>query len=99
MKKLAYALLMSVLALGIAGCEDEPEETDNLEFTNASRYTVNVIPLTTEWGGFSLAPGEKRKLNDIRDADFRYEPSTRVQEGSASKERFIVFVDADKTGG
>ena len=75
------------------------EKAKELTFENMSGYTVAVIPLTIEWGGFSLAPGQRMKLKDIDNPDFRYEPSERVQEGSASTERYIVFVDAPPSEG
>jgi len=94
MKILSFNILMAVLMLGFVGCDDQSDEANKLYFENASRFSVQIIPLSTEWSGFSLAPGEIRELDDIRDIDFRYEPEEEVQEGSASTERYIIFVDA-----
>ena len=97
MKSLFTSILMAVLMISLAGCEDYESKAYRLTFENASRSTVQVIPLTTEWGGFTLAPGEIKKLNDIRDVDYRFEPEGEVQEGSASTERYIIFVDTPPT--
>ncbi len=94
MKKfLAYMMLASTLAFTV-GCELEESEDLNLTFENMSSREVQVIPLTSEWAAFTLRPGEKKKLYDIRDIDYRLRPDSRVQEGSASTERYIIIVDA-----
>ncbi|MBP7831306.1 MAG: hypothetical protein KA248_15465, partial [Kiritimatiellae bacterium] len=89
-----FGILVAAALLPLIGCEDYDKKANRLTFENASRYTVQVIPLTTEWEGFTLGMGERVRLNDIRDVDYRYEPEGAVQEGSASSERYIVFVDA-----
>ncbi|MBU1694565.1 MAG: hypothetical protein KKC51_11460 [Verrucomicrobia bacterium] len=94
MKRLFISILMAVWMFSLTGCESDYSNNFRLTFENASRFTVQVIPLTTEWGGFSVAPGEIVKLDDIRDVDYRFEPADNVQEGSASTERYIIFVDA-----
>jgi hypothetical protein len=95
MKILLSSILMAVLMLSLTSCEmADDSKANRLTFENASRVTVQVIPLTTEWSGFSLAPGEIVRLDDIRDVDYVFEPADSVQEGSASVERYIVFVDA-----
>lgn len=95
MKSLLFGILVAVLMLSLTSCEmADDSKAFRLTFENASRVTVQVIPLTTEWSGFSIAPGEIVKLNDIRDVDYVFEPTDSVQEGSASTERYIIFVDA-----
>lgn len=94
MKKLLCVMAAAFTAIAFVGCEDYDEKANRLTFENASHFTIQVISLTTEWEGFTLAPGERVRLNDIRDVDYRYEPEGSVQEGSASDERYIVFVDA-----
>jgi hypothetical protein len=97
MKYLLHGILAAGLMIGLAGCDDVltgSSDSSPLTFENASRLTVEVIPLTTEWGGFVLQPMDTKKMKDIRDIDFRYEPDKKVNLGSASTERHIVFVDA-----
>ncbi len=93
MKKAVLGILLVVLAIGLAGCEDYNSQP--LEFVNASAYTVTVTSLSIEWVGFVLAPGQKRKMEGIRDVDYEFYPETRVQEGFASTDRYIVFVNLD----
>ena len=96
MKRLLLTVAVLLPLLGLLGCElfeDQPEWGD-LTFENASRFTVTVYPLTTQWGAFSLAPTDTKNLGDIRDADFRYEPKLKVQLGKSSTSRNVVFVDA-----
>ena len=93
MKKALLVILLAIVAVALAGCEDY--DTRPLRVVNASDYVVRVKSLSTEWNGFSLAPGENRKMTDIRDVDFTFEPADKVQEGSASTERYIVFVNID----
>ncbi len=97
MKRLVFGVILAVLALGLGGCEfgEDADEVDDLVFINRSRYTVRVTPLSTEWGAFSLAPGEVRNLGQVRNIDYVFNPD-EVEEGSASDERYIVFVDAAK---
>jgi hypothetical protein len=96
MKKWIFGVLMAVVLCGLTGCfeDDSKEKAKEVIFENQSRYTVNVISLTIEWGSFALAPGQRVKLKDIENVDYRYEPTWKVQEGSASTVRYIVFVDA-----
>lgn len=94
MKKL---MVLAALVSGLffmTGCEEDSDSDNNLTFENMSSRTVQVIPLTSEWAAFTLQPGEKKKLFDIRDVDYRLRPDARVQEGSASTERYIIIVDA-----
>lgn len=93
MKKALLVILLAVVAVGLAGCEDY--DTKPLEFLNSSDYVVHVRSLSIEWNGFALAQGESRKMTDIRDVDYTYEPADKVQEGFASTARFIVFVNAE----
>ena len=101
MRKMIASVALVALMCCLTGCfeEDSREKAKRVSFENASGYVVSVIPLTIEWGGFTLAPGQRVKLKDIDNVDFRYEPSDRVQEGSASTERYIVFVDAPPSEG
>ena len=96
MKHRMVGLLLAVSLLCFAGCEllENDDEGQSLTFENASRSVVTVYPLTTEWGAFSMVPTQVVKMDDIRDTDFRYEPHLKVQEGSASTERYVIFVDA-----
>lgn len=94
-RRLIYGIALFLGLLSLTACFDNTaDDKKNLTFENFSRATVRVIPLTIEWVGFTLAPGERKELGGVRDADFRYEPANRVQEGSASTARYIVFVDA-----
>ena len=93
MKKALLGILLAIVAVGLAGCEDY--DTKPLRFVNSSDYVVRVTSLSIEWTGFSLAPGESRKMTDIRDVDYTFEPADKVQEGFASTERYIVFVNAE----
>ena len=92
MKKALLVITLAIAAVVLAGCEDY--DTKPLQFVNSSDYVVKVKSLSIEWTGFTLAQGERRKMTDIRDVDFTFEPSDKVMEGSASTERFIVFVNA-----
>jgi hypothetical protein len=94
MKKImVLAALVSGLIF-MTGCEEDSDSDNNLTFENMSSRTVQVIPLTSEWGAFTLAPGEMKKLYDIRDVDYRLRPDARVQEGSASTDRYVIIVDS-----
>ena len=90
MKNVCLVVLMAIAAATLAGCEDYDEEP--LHFLNSSSYTVTITSLSLEWSGFALAPGTKHKLSGIRDVDYTFEPKEKVQEGSASTERSIIFV-------
>ena len=94
MKKALFAFLMAVVAGSLAGCEDYDEEP--LHFVNSSSYVVTITSLSTEWVGFALAPGQDRKLSGIRDVDYTFSPSKWVKEGTATTERYIVFVNAEE---
>ena len=94
MKKAGFAILMAIVAATIVGCEDYDEEP--LHFVNSSSYVVTITSLSTEWVGFAIAPGQERKLSDIRDVDYTFSPEKWVQEGSASTDRYIVFVNAEE---
>ena len=94
MKSLFCGVLMAVLVLGLTGCFEDDYDPNVLRFENASGYIVHVISLTTEWAGFPLEPGQRVKLDDIQNPDFRFEPKNSVQLGSASTERDVVFIDA-----
>jgi len=97
MKVFLLGIFTTVLILCLAGCSDTltgKSDPSPLTFENASRYVVTVYPLTTEWGAFSLVPMAVVEMKNIRDIDYWYEPRTQVQEGSATTERHIIFVDA-----
>ncbi len=96
MKKLCATLMLMVAVIALSGCldDDAKKSAKRLQFENNSRYNITIIPLTTEWERFVLPRGETRTLENVRDADFRFEPADRVQQGSASTARFIVFVDS-----
>ena len=97
MKKALLGILLAVMAFGLAGCENY--DTQPLEFVNASSFDVVITSLSIEWTGFVLAPGEKRKMEGIRDVDYTFYPNTRVQEGFATTDRYIVFVNIDTDAG
>lgn len=94
MKRILLVLLAALLAVSLAGCEDYDEQP--LEFINSSSYTVIITSLSIEWTGFALAPGQSKKLTKIRDVDFAWEPDHLVEEGFASTDRYIVFVDVER---
>ena len=94
MKNIAYLVLTAVLLLGLTGCFEDDYDPNQLRFENASSYSVMIYSLTTEWGGFPLDPGMVVVLEDIQNVDYRFEPADLVQEGSASKGRDVVFVNA-----
>ncbi|MGA1530725.1 MAG: hypothetical protein ACO398_08260 [Kiritimatiellia bacterium] len=93
MKKLALLTALLAGSLLVAGCEEDSDSDNNLVFENVSSREVQVIPLSSEWATFTLKRGEKKKLYNIRDVDYRLRPSSRVQEGSASTDRYIIIVD------
>ena len=93
MKKALYVFLLTIVTGCLAGCEDY--DTKPLHFVNSSSYSVIITSLSIEWTGLVLAPGQDRKMTDIRDVDFMYEPANLVQEGFASTDRYIVFVNAE----
>jgi len=92
MKKAMLILGLALVAGAFVGCEDYDNQP--LEFVNSSSYTVVVTSRSIEWSGFVLAPGQSKKMTDIRDVDYTYEPADRVEEGFASTDRLIVFVNA-----
>ena len=93
MKKALLVIMLAIAAVGLAGCEDY--DTKPLRFVNSSDHVVTVTSLSIEWTGFTLAPGEQRKMTDLRDVDYVYEPRDLVAEGFASTARYIVFVNMD----
>lgn len=93
MKKALLVIWLAIVAVGLAGCEDY--DTKPLRFVNSSDHVVTITSLSIEWSGFVLAPGETRKMTDIRDVDYTFEPADKVQEGFATTERYIVFVNAE----
>lgn len=97
MKRLVFGAFLAVLALGLGGCEfgKNTAKVDDLVFENRSHFTVTVISLSTEWGGFALAPGEVRNLGQVENTDYVFNPD-EVVEGGASDERHIIFTDAPK---
>jgi hypothetical protein len=97
MKKTWLLLMVVVVALACAGCEDDTKEkARQLTFENRSSYVIDIVPLTIEWQGFSLAPNEIVTLKDIDNVDWYFSrPSpSKVQEGSSSQERWVIFVNA-----
>jgi hypothetical protein len=98
MKKILLGVVALVLAAGLAGCEDDTEEkARELSFENRSAYVIQVVSLSTEWQGFTLVPGQKVVLNNIRLIDWYFSSpsSSKVQEASASTERRVIFVNAE----
>ncbi|HPT17203.1 MAG TPA: hypothetical protein PK388_07965 [Kiritimatiellia bacterium] len=94
MKKAMLILGLALVASAFVGCEDYDEQP--LEFVNSSSFTVVVTSRSIEWTGFVLAPGQSKKMTDIRDVDYTYEPDWLVEEGFASTDRLIVFVNASE---
>ena len=93
MKKMLFSLVLGLGLILSSGCEVGEEDDRDLEFVNASHQTVEVIPFTREWIGFTLAPGEKKVIRDVTTLDFRVRPDATVQESSASTDRRVIFVD------
>ncbi len=89
--------LLGIVLVILAGCDLQEDKFDDLKFDNASRYTVQVTPLTTEWSGFSLAPGEKRNFDKIDNPDFTWKPLDKVDVSVSSTDRNITFVDRAPT--
>ena len=56
MKKVIVSIVMIALAFGLTGCllgdDDTKEKAKQLTFSNQSHYTVQVIPLTVDFGAF-----------------------------------------------
>jgi hypothetical protein len=101
MKARGLALFLVVAVLGLPGCTDifESSKPDrSLRFENASSFTVTVISQSTQWGGVTLAPGERVKIGNVRDLDYRWFPPTRVVKGGASSDRDVIFVNAPPSG-
>ena len=80
----------------LAGCELEQNDYGDLRFENASLRNVNVISRTSEWGGFGLAPGEVKKLKDIDNPDYDWQPKDKVDVSVSSTKRDVVFVERAK---
>jgi hypothetical protein len=100
MKKLSGLLVLMLGSLLLAGCEDiftENKDDDNdVTFLNRSTYNVTVSPTAQAgWSSFRLAPGERKKLSDIRDVYFVYEPRYRVDVGENDGGR-IVFINLNE---
>lgn len=94
MKKMLFSLVLGLGLILSSGCEVGDDDDDrDLKFVNASHQTVEVIPFTREWSGFTLAPGEKIVIRDVTTLDFRVRPDATVQESSASTDRHVIFVD------
>ncbi len=93
MKTLLSMIALSVLTVGLTGCELDNNKARNLALDNVSRHQVRVIPLTTEWEGVTLAPGENRTLKGVSNPDFTWEPLDRVMLGASSSARNAIFVD------
>ena len=94
MKKAVLVLLTVLMAAVLIGCDDYDDQP--LEFINSSSHMVVVTSLSTEWTGFALAPGQKVKMEHIRDVDYAWEPDKYVKLGFASTDRYIVFVDIER---
>lgn len=95
MKKFV-AMLAVVLPLAlVVGCEpfpDSDEDEGKVEFVNKSSYRVSITPESRGWSGFSLAPDERKTINDLYDVYFSYEPRFRVKVGKNDAGR-VVFVN------
>ena len=104
MKKWLALIALAVPLAFVAGCEPWPENDDDveIEFINRSDETVTVIPeARSGWSGFKLAPEQRKKLYDVYDVFFSYEPRYRVEVGKNDGGR-VVFVNsgtAIETGG
>jgi len=96
MKKILW-FVIPLVAIAVTGCELDNDKGRNLNFDNASRYTVTVVPRTTEWSGFTLGTGENRKLENIENPDFTWRPFDKVDLGASSSERNVIFVDRAPT--
>lgn len=96
MKKWLLMAAMLLPLVGMIGCE--PFETDDdegvTEFVNKSALRVVVIPESRGWSGFALNPGERKKVFDVYDIYFSYEPRFRVAVGKNDAGR-VVFVNGD----
>jgi len=92
MKTYIY-FLMAVSIVGLTGCDMDDGKYDQLKFDNASQFTVQVKPLTTDWSGFSLAPDEKKTLYKIDNPDFSWTPLDKVELGVSSTTRSVIFVN------
>lgn len=92
MKNLMSAV--AALALfGLISCDFSESKYNDLDFYNASSYTVEVIPLTSEWERFTLAPGEEKSFGDVENPDYTWEPQDKVGVGVASDDRDVIFVN------
>ena len=99
MKKILLSLLLVCVGFVFTGCElfdTTVDDNKNYEFVNKSTYNVTIIPTAQDgWDGFSIAPGETRKLNDIEDLYFVFEPRFRVEIGE-NKDGRIVFINSNE---
>ena len=96
MRRLIICACACAALLGTTGCElfSNQDDYGSLSFENASHFEIQVYPLTTQWSAFTLAPGQRVEIGDVRDTDFYFKPEDRVQEAAASGEREVIFVDA-----
>lgn len=96
MKKFFTMLLLALPLMAMTGCEPFPstnEDEGKAEFVNKSSYLVLVKPEAhSGWSSFALEPGERKKLNDIYDLFFSFEPQSRVTVGKNSDGK-VVFVN------
>ena len=98
MKKCGLILALVLLAFAVVGCEDDTKEkAKRLTFENQSSYVLVIQPLTIEWNGFSLPPGEKKTLHDIDNIDHyvKSPSSSKVKRAIASKPRYVIYVNAE----
>ena len=100
MKMWIKVLLVIMPLFMVVGCEpfftedDEPEYS----FINKSDFRVYVIPQANSgWDGFSLAPGERRKIYDVIDVFFTYQPEFRVTVGVNEGDRIVFINNAGAT--
>lgn len=96
MKKFFSGIVLLAVGLLFVGCELEGNDYGDLRFENASTRTVQVISRTTEWGGFDLAPGQSKKLYNIDNPDYDWEPKTRIDVGVSSTSRNVIFVERER---
>ncbi len=94
MKMWIKMLVVVLPLLAVMGCEPWFAQKDDPAYTfiNKSSYTVTVIPKSSGWNGFRIAPGEQKKVYDQEDVFFSYEPVFRVAVGVNESTR-VIFVD------
>lgn len=96
MKKTLWLLSLIAAATIYSGCELEENDYGDLRFENASLRNVQVVSRTSEWSGFGLAPGEVKKLKDIDNPDYDWQPKSQVDVSVSSTKRDVVFVERAK---